>query len=394
MAVLKITQNLINRGLRCPVDKRKSEVADADCRGLYALLTATNQTWFYRFKNADGRTQHMKIGAVSEVPLADARRQANALRVQVAAGNTMKASREKTQAKELTFTEFFEQRYYPYVVPRKRSHKRDRQLAVRVIRAMGDKKLSEISRLMLSNFHRSLLEVDKLAPSHCDGHIRFIKHALQLACDWSMLEFNPASRFPLFNVDNRSNDFLSDAELKRFVQTVQASSNRVIANLILFMLATGMRLQAAMSIKRCDLDMENRTISIPARSSKSRRLQMIPMSDVAEQAIRSQDANRGDSEFVWVNPRTGDRYKNINKAFHVLRTRARLPTFKIHGLRRAFASNLANQSVPINLIQELLTHASPVTTALYIRVKPSNLLEASLKASSVLRSAMSGTVAL
>lgn len=394
MAVLKITQNLINRGLRCPVDKRKSEVADADCRGLYALLTATNQTWFYRFKNADGKTQHKKIGAVSEVPLADARRQANALRVQVAAGNTIKASREQAQAKELTFSQFFERHYYPFVVPRKRSHKRDRQLAIRVIRAVGDKRLSEISRLMLSNMHRSLLEEDKLAPSHCDAHIRFIKHALQLAVDWSMLEKNPASRFPMFNVDNRSNDFLSDAELKRFVQTVQASSNRVIANLILFMLATGMRLTEAMSIKYSDLDFENHTINISAQTSKSRRLKTIPMSDVAEQAINSQSANRGDSEFVWVNPRTGDRYKNINRAFNLLRQSARLPTFKKHGLRRAFATNLANQSVPVNVIQELLTHASPVTTALYIRLKPSTLLAASQKASSVLRSAMSGTVAL
>ena len=392
MAVLKLTQNIINRGLRCPADKQKSEVADADCRGLYALLTATNQTWFYRFKNADGKTQHMKIGAVSEVPLADARRQANTLRVQVAAGNSLRASREKPQAQELTFAKFFENHYYPFVVPRKRSHKRDRQLAVRVLRSMGDKMLSEIGSLMLADFHRSLLEEDKLAPSHCDAHIRFIKHALQLAVDWSMLEKNPASRFPMFNVDTRSNDFLSDAELKRFVQTVQASSNRVIANLILFMLATGMRLTEAMSIKYSDLDLENHTISIPARTSKSRRLKTIPMSDVAEQAINSQSANRGDSEFVWVNPKTGDRYKNINKAFNVLRTRARLPTFKKHGLRRAFASNLANQSVPVNVIQELLTHASPVTTALYIRLKPSTLLEASQKVSSVLRSAMSGAV--
>jgi integrase len=195
---------------------------------------------------------------------------------------------------------------------RKRSHKRDKELAVRVNKVIGDKKLTEINRLMLSNLHMSLLNEEKLAPATCDLHIRFIKHALTLAVDWEMLEKNVASRFPMFNVDNRSNDFLTDAELQRFVQTVQASKNQVIANLILFMLSSGMRMTEAMSIKWIDINMESRTISIPASNAKSRRLKSIPMGDMAAEAIQSQLANRGESEYVWVNPRTGTRYMNIN----------------------------------------------------------------------------------
>lgn len=392
MAILKtLTQHQINQGaLRCPPNVQKIELCLGDCPGLYALVTPTNQTWYYRAKNVEGKTVHSRIGAVSQVPLAEAKKQVTLLRSQVATTGTLKSKTTEDQSKsELTFATFFAEHYYPYVVPRKRSHKRDKELAVRVNRAMGSKKLSEINRLMLTNFHRSLLEDDKLAPSHCDMHIRFIKHALQLAVDWSMLEKNPASRFPMYNPDTRSSDFLSEDELKHFVQTVQASKNKVIANLIMFMLATGMRMSEAMSVRYSELDMENNTISILAKNSKSRRLKTIPMSSVAAQAILGQEVNRGTSEFVWVNPKTGDRYKNINKAFDVLRKKAGLPTFKIHGLRRAFASNLANQSVPVNIIQALLTHASPITTSLYIRLEPGNLLAASQKVSSVLQSAMS-----
>ncbi len=392
MILKSLTQHQINQGaLRCPPNMQKVEMCLGDCKGLYVLVTPTNQTWYFRHKDASGKTCHAKIGAVSQVPLSEAKKQVTLLRSQVAMVGSLKSKETDDKSKsELTFAKFFEEHYYPYVVPRKRSHKRDKELAVRVIKAMGSKRLSEINRLMLTDFHRRLLEVDKLAKSHCDMHIRFIKHALQLAVDWSMLEKNPASRFPMYNPDTRSSDFLSEEELKRFVQTVQASKNKVIANLILFMLATGMRMSEAMSIRYSELDMENRTISILAKNSKSRRLKTIPMSSVAAQAILSQDANRGVSEFVWVNPKTGERYQNIQKAFDVLRKRASLPTFKIHGLRRAFASNLANQSVPVNIIQALLTHASPITTSLYIRLEPSNLLAASQKASSVLQAAMEG----
>ena len=393
MAILKtLTQHQINQGaLRCPPNVPKIEFCLGDCPGLYALVTPTNQTWYYRAKNADGKTCHARIGPVSQVPLAEAKKQVTLLRSQVATTGTLKPKAPDVPSKtDLTFATFFEQHYYPYVVPRKRSHKRDKGLAVRVNKAMGSKRLSEINRLMLTNFHRGLLENDKLAPSHCDMHIRFIKHALQLAVDWSMLDKNPASRFPMFNPDNRSNDFLTEAELKRFVQTVQASENKVIANLILFMLSSGMRLTEAMTIKYADLNMENRTISIPASNNKSRRLKTIPMGDLAAQAILSQSGTRGDSEYVWINPKTGERYKNINKAFDVLRKKAGLPNFKLHGLRRTFATTLANAGTSINVIQQLLTHASPVTTDRYIRVSASNLLAATQGVSSVLQSAMLG----
>jgi integrase/recombinase XerD len=77
----------------------------------------------------------------------------------------------------------------------------------------------------------------------------------------------------------------------------------------------------------------------------------------------------------------------------VLRKKAGVPTFKIHGLRRTFATTLANQSVPIQVIQSLLTHASPVTTDRYIRVSSKTLHEATNGASSVIRAAMSAASA-
>lgn len=118
------------------------------------------------------------------------------------------------------------------------------------------------------------------------------------------------------------------------------------------------------------------------------------MGDMAAKAILSQAANRGDSEFVWVNPKTGDRYKNINKAFNIIRKAAELPTFKIHGLRRTFATTLANAGTSINIIQKLLTHASPVTTDRYIRISPDNLHLATQGVSSILQAAMSAPAAL
>ena len=398
MATILLSPEFVLNGLTVPPGKSHIEYCDLhpESRSLYIGVNAnTPGQGIYRVRQKiDGKTTHFVIGKTSEVTLQSARQQTVALKAQLAAGINPKAAPEKPKVEALTFAKFFTDHYYPYVTTRKRSHKRDKELAVRVNKVIGEKKLTEINRLMLSSLHMSLLNEEKLAPATCDLHIRFVKHALQLAVDWSMLEKNVASRFPMFNVDNRSNDFLTDAELQCFVQTVQASKNKVIANLILFMLSSGMRMTEAMSIRWADLNMDNRTISIPASNAKSRRLKSIPMSDMAAEAIQSQLASRGDSEFVWVNPKTGKRYVNINKPFDVLRKRAGVPTFKIHGLRRTFATTLANAGTSINVIQQLLTHASPVTTDRYIRVSSKTLHDATNGASSAIRAAMAAAPAL
>ena len=388
MTTVLLTPEFVLNGLKCPGDgKRRIEFCDShpEVRGMYIEVNAKSPGHgIYRLRQKiDGKTTHFLIGKTNAITLDSARKAAIALKAQITAGVNPKTASEKTKYENLTFQTYFDLHYYPFVVSRKRSHSRDKQLAVRVNKALGNTKLADITRLMLTNFHSALLNEEGLAPASCDLHLRFIKHALTLACDWSMLEKNVASRFPMFNVDNRSNDFLTDAELQRFVQTVQASKNKVIANLILFMLASGMRVSEAMAIRHCDVNMENRTISIPAKNNKSRRLKSIPLSDMAVEAIQSQV-----SEYVWVNPKTKDRYKNIHKPFNDMRTSAGLPTFKIHGLRRIYATTLANQGTSISVIQQLLTHASPITTDRYIRVSSSTLHAASNGASSVIRAAM------
>jgi integrase len=397
MATVLLTSEFIMNGLIAAQGDSATEYCDTNpaSRGLYVYVTAANPghgTYKVRLK-VHGTSAHFLIGSTDDVTLPTARQETVNLRKQRAQGTLLKA-KEEPKAEALTFAKFFTDHYYPYVTSRKRSHKRDKELAVRVNKVIGDKKLTEINRLMLSNLHMSLLNEEKLAPATCDLHIRFVKHALQLAVDWSMLEKNVASRFPMFNPDNRSNDFLTDVQLQRFVQTVQASKNKVIANLILFMLSSGMRMTEAMSIRHADLNMDNRTISIPASNAKSRRLKSIPMSDMAAEAIQSQLATKGDSEFVWVNPKTGKRYVNINKPFDVLRKKAGVPTFKIHGLRRTFATTLANAGTSINVIQQLLTHASPVTTDRYIRISSKTLHDATNGASSAIKAAMAAAPAL
>lgn len=403
MATILLTPEFVLNGLKCPEGKSRVEYCDLqpESRGLYIEVTASNPDHgIYRVRTkVAGKSTHFVIGKTSDVTLQSARQRTVALRAQLASGINPKATEEKTEKRDITLEAFLKDFYFKHK-SLKRSIRRDHQLAVRVNKALGSCKLRDLDRLMLSNFHTALLKVEKLAPATCDLHLRFIKHALQLCVDFSILDKNPASRFPMYNVDNRSNDFLSDSELKTFVQTVQASPNKVISNLIIFMLATGLRLNSALCIKWADLNMESRTINISASNSKNRRVNTIPVSETAAAAIMSQIAGKGKYEYIWINPKTGDRYKNINKAFNIIRQAAGLPTFHIHGLRRAFATALCNPSVAnpsgtnTAIIQKLLTHQSIATTERYIRVSAQSLHDSTATVSAVLKAAMAAAPAV
>ena len=115
----------------------------------------------------------------------------------------------------LTFNEFFDHHYLPYVKPRKRSWRRDEELyRLRIKEKFGNRRLNQISRQQIQLFHTEVL-ASGLAPGTADHHLRFLKHAFNLAIDWGLLtEKNPAARIPLFAVDNKVENYLDDDQLE------------------------------------------------------------------------------------------------------------------------------------------------------------------------------------
>ena len=217
MPVIRMTSSNLAT-LQIPEGRSQIEWCDIDTPGLYLLATSNSNvsSFFYRYKIA-GKTKHVKVGRLGDVTLAQARAAVKKLRAEIALGADPRGE-EKARRAVLTFSEFIEGPYLEYVKPRKRSWKRDEELyRLRTKAAFGHLRLNQITRQQIQLFHTALFD-QGLAPSHCDLYLRFIRHALNLAIDWNLLtEKNPAARIPLFNVDNRVENLLSDAELERLV---------------------------------------------------------------------------------------------------------------------------------------------------------------------------------
>ena len=386
MAILKLTQQLIDAGLTCPANKKHIEYCDTEVPGLYLAVTRATPgqgTFYVRYKNNQSKTQHQKIGRTTDTTLAEARKRARTLKAEIQLGADPRGE-ERARKAVITFAEFFDGHYLPYVKPRKRSWKRDEELyRLHVRDKLGSRRLTEITRQQVQLLHTAVLGKG-LSHATADHVLKVIRHGLNLAVDWSMLDKNPTVGVPLFMVDNKVEHYLNDVELEGLLHVLRTDANRTICNIALFLLSTGCRLNEALSAKWEQIDRGTRTWKIPAANSKSKKVRSVPLNDSALEVIAGL-GTEGNFEHLFVNVQSGKPYTTIMKVWARLRAKAGLPHLRVHDLRHQYASFLVNSGRTLYEVQQILGHSDPSVTQRYAHLSSRSLQEAASTASVALR---------
>jgi len=308
------------------------------------------------------------------------------LRNDIALGANLQADARAAKAVP-TLNEFFDLHYLPYVKPRKRSWRRDEELyRLRIREKFGNRRLNQISRQQIQLFHTEVL-ASGLAPGTADAHLRFLKHAFNLAIDWGLLtEKNPAARIPLFAVDNKVENYLDTEQLEDLLTVLRTDANRPVCQIALFLLSTGARLNEALGATWDQIDRDHRVWRIPARSSKSRRARSAPMNDSALEVLSKLDTE-GRFAHVFINKETGKPYTTIMKVWTRLRNKAGLPHLRLHDLRHSYASFLVNSGRTLYEVQQILGHSDSKVTERYAHLSSKTLQDAANTASVIIQGA-------
>lgn len=288
------------------------------------------------------------------------------------------------QKEVLTFSDFFENHYLPYVKPRKRSWIRDEQLyRLRIKDVFGNKRLNQITRQQIQSFHTALL-AEGLSPASCDHHIKVIKHSFNLAIDWGLLtDKNPAARVPLFNRDNKVEHYLDEHQLEKLLTVLRNDENRTVCQIALFLLSTGARLNEALQARWDQIDRQSRVWRIPATNSKSKRIRSVPLNDSALAILKQLDTE-GKFDCLFVNLETENAYTTIYKVWLRLRKEAGVPHLRIHDLRHQYASFLVNSGRTLFEVQQILGHSDPKVTQRYSHLSSKSLQDAANSASIII----------
>ena len=383
---VELTQEFISKGLRCPEDRQKIEYTDSGLGGvpgLFVEVTARSSgqgTFYLRYKNANAATRYQRLGSTNDLTLAEARKAAKQLRARIVLGAD---PREEANAKKavLTFDELFTKHVLPHLKLHIRSWSRSEELyRLRIKAAIGDKRLNQLTRLQLVQFHSSLAN-QGLAPASANHHLKVIRSSLNLARQWGFLEGeNPAARIAMLHEDNKVQRFLDDEELQRLLHVLHNDHNQAVCRIARFLLSTGCRLNEALSATWADVDIERRAFTVRVVNSKSKKLRSVPLNDAAIEVLNSLDTKEQGGP-LFVSDRSGAAFTTIAKQWKRIREAAGLPGLRLHDLRHTYASMLVNDGVPIYTVSAILGHSTVKLTERYSHLSTKTLQQAANSAS-------------
>lgn len=385
MPVISLTQSMISE--LTSQGKRRIEYCDKNVVGMFLEVRDTGQsTYYFRYKDENGHTQTKKLGRSTDTSLAEARSQTKALRAEVALGANPRAE-EKARKLVITFDTLFTEHYLPYVKPRKRSWDRDEELyRLRIKEVFGNKRLNQITRLQIQTFHSGLI-TEGLAAATANHHAKLIRHMLNLACEWQMLDINPASRIHMFEEDNKQERYMNDVQLGKLLEVLRTDSARSVCLITMFLLATGCRLGEVLSATWLQVDKDKRVFRVSASNSKSKRMRPVPLNDTAIEVLNQLDT-QGVYEHLFINKKTKKPYVNIAKVWDKLRSKSGLPHLRLHDLRHQAASHLINSGSSLYIVQQILGHSDPSVTQRYEHLSMKSLNDESDNASAIMKGAM------
>jgi len=166
--------------------------------------------------------------------------------------------------------------------------------------------------------------------------------------------------------DKRLPVVLSKEEIRKMFMYENNFKHRL---LLMMVYASGLRAEEVVSLKRRDIDVYRKTINV--RSGKGRKDRCTLVSETVISALEEYYSRYevADWLFSGAGPNTHLAIRTAQHIFEHALKRAKIEkTASLHSLRHSFATHLLEGGTDIRYIQELLGHASLLTTERYTHV--------------------------
>lgn len=352
---------------------------DTEIKGFLLELRASgNATFYFRYRNTQGKVCFERIGRLEEMSLADARAKAHKMRELVKEGGDPRLENRRFRDAP-TLAEFVANRYLPYAKHRKRSWATDAiMLKHHLLPAFGAYRLDRITRADVVAFHHAVKEKG-YAPGTCNRMVVLLKFIINCAIRWEVLPkgSNPCEGVEPFEDHGARERYLTQTELERLLAALDNYRDQQVARIVKLLLLTGARKREILDAKWEEIDWQRRMLTIPAARSKSKKTHRVPLSETALEILRAIRAERQDDHpWVFLNPKTGKPPVSFFYAWDSIRKAAGLADVRLHDLRHSFASFLINAGRSLYEVQKLLGHYDPKVTMRYAHLSPEAMLEA------------------
>jgi integrase/recombinase XerD len=181
----------------------------------------------------------------------------------------------------------------------------------------------------------------------------------------------PLPVFDLVRPENRKKlpVVLSQPEVQRVLHLIRDPRDRMC---LIMIYSCGLRLREGTRLQVGDIDSSRMTIHI--RDGKGGKDRYVPLPQRSLELLRDYWRHERPSPWLFPERREEDRPLSGQKAYHTLKAALRdsriTKPATVHTLRHSYATHLLEAGVDLRVIQEILGHKSPKTTAIYTHLTP------------------------
>lgn len=377
------------------------EMRDILIKGLLLRVNPSgHKAWVVEW----GRGKRRTLGALSELPLDDARAAAA-----VVMAEAMRFGEPLGVTKHLptvTLGLFIDGHYAPWVVEHLKDGKATADRLRAAFRSELSRKLTDIDQMQIDRWWSERLTNTSsktgkaVSKATASRDLAALRSALSKAVEWKVLLENPLLKIKqrvfaarkvvryLSDAEEKSLRLaLRDRDEKLFAARVSGDRWRIkrgkpclrtissscypnhLTPIVLLAMNTGLRKSELLGLRWADIDLSLSMLTVRAESAKSGRERHIPLNREASEVLDRWRLSAPACVRVFA-------LDDCKTAWWALLRSAKITDLRFHDLRHHFASRLVMRSVDLNTVRELLGHADIKMTLRYAHLAPAHLAEA------------------
>lgn len=206
--------------------------------------------------------------------------------------------------------------------------------------------------------------------SSINRELNTIRKVFSLALDNDLIEKNPCRKLKNLRIENPPERILSKDEEDKLLKVCSPTMKAIIEVDLL----SGLRKQELLCLMWVDINFEEKYLI--ARNTKNNKTREVPLCDELIEILKNIPRI---GEYVFMNPKTMERYQDVRSNFDRAVKRSGIPPISFHKLRHTTASRLNELGVDLPTIQEILGHSNINTTRVYTHNSSSNKVNAMQK---------------
>jgi integrase len=348
--------------LKCtPPLKGRAYYQDTQEKGLSVSITSNGVITFFVRKRIGGKDERVHIGHFPELSIENARKQALAVKADVAKGIDPNEEKKKLR-KEITFGEMFQEFMERYSKKFKKSWKYDEREVKRFLTHFFHRKASQISKIEILELHERIGHENGLYQAN--RLLERIRAIYNKAIEWGWKGTNPALGIKKFKEKSRQR-FLRKDEMPRFFKALAEEENPTTRDFILISLLTGARKTNVLEMQWEEVNFSLSEWHI--KETKNGEAHIIPLTGPALEILKERKI-ASQSPFVFPGKGRAGHLADPKKAWKRVLKRADIADLRIHDLRRTLGSWMGAVGATTAIIGKTLAHKSVEATKVYERI--------------------------